>query len=558
MSENETKSSAYEKLTPQRKQLVDQVLANLEKGNLFWTQGWVAAGAPESAVTGKKYRGINNLYLFLVAMAENYGDNRWATFRQMEEKGWTFKKDEEGHTLGKGKSVSVEYYEMRDKETKRRFDRSVLDGMTFDEQREYMDKNVYWLRKFYRVFNCSLMDGVPAKEMPMIDVNDRIEKAEAILDYWNANESKIVYGGSQAFYRPSTDEVHLPEREKFKSTQSFYDTAFHEIGHSTGHESRLNRDLSGRFGSEDYAMEELRAEIASIFMAQDLGIEPSEDRLQNNAAYIQSWKDEIKENPNALFTAIADADKIARYVSSKEQAYRQTKDVEYYAIVEETNAYSEQVYRCYICDEEGKVKPLINYGFADRDALEKELDKIKELDLWKDKTFEEVGIEALKAKSEEKEKAGKVEQEKSTEYIRPSELVAAEVAAKALPVSMDGRGLESLTRMSDRETLSRAETYYGKDGKFSDLYHGKNVLKSEEESEYGLMVRLAMFCGGDQDRLLRGFRSSGQYREEKPNAYYEKMAENSLKFISDTKRSFAPMNEQSGFSKGKQGINSKR
>lgn len=558
MSENETKSSAYEKLTPQRKQLVDQVLANLEKGNLFWTQGWVAAGAPESAVTGKKYRGINNLYLSLVAMAENYGDNRWATFRQMEEKGWTFKKDEEGHTLGKGKSVSVEYYEMRDKETKRRFDRSVLDGMTFDEQREYMDKNVYWLRKFYRVFNCSLMDGVPAKEMPTIDVNDRIEKAEAILDYWNANESKIVYGGSQAFYRPSTDEVHLPEREKFKSTQSFYDTAFHEIGHSTGHESRLNRDLSGGFGSQSYAMEELRAEIASIFMAQDLGIEPSEDRLQNNAAYIQSWKDEIKENPNALFTAIADADKIARYVSSKEQAYRQTKDVEYYAIVEETNAYSEQVYRCYICDEEGKVKPLINYGFADKDALEKELDKIKELDLWKDKTFEEVGIEALKAKSEEKEKAGKVEQEKSTEYIRPSELVAAEVAAKALPVSMDGRGLESLTRMSDRETLSRAETYYGKDGKFSDLYHGKNVLKSEEESEYGLMVRLAMFCGGDQDRLLRVFRSSGQYREEKPNAYYEKMAENSLKFISDTKRSFAPMGEQSGFSKGKVGINSKR
>ena len=558
MSENETKSSAYEKLTPQRKQLVDQVLANLEKGNLFWTQGWVAAGAPESAVTGKKYRGINNLYLSLVAMAENYGDNRWATFRQMEEKGWTFKKDEEGHTLGKGKSVSVEYYEMRDKETKRRFDRSVLDGMTFDEQREYMDKNVYWLRKFYRVFNCSLMDGVPAKEMPTIDVNDRIEKAEEILDYWNANESKIVYGGSQAFYRPSTDEVHLPEREKFKSTQSFYDTAFHEIGHSTGHQSRLNRDLSGGFGSQSYAMEELRAEIASIFMAQDLGIEPSEDRLQNNAAYIQSWKDEIKENPNALFTAIADADKIARYVSSKEQAYRQTKDVEYYAIVEETNAYSEQVYRCYICDEEGKVKPLINYGFADRDALEKELDKIKELDLWKDKTFEEVGIEALKAKSEEKEKAGKVEQEKSTEYIRPSELVAAEVAAKALPVSMDGRGLESLTRMSDRETLSRAETYYGKDGKFSDLYHGKNVLKSEEESEYGLMVRLAMFCGGDQDRLLRVFRSSGQYREEKPNAYYEKMAENSLKFISDTKRSFAPMGEQSGFSKGKVGINSKR
>ena len=157
--------------------------------------------------------------------------------------------------------------------------------------------------------------------------------------------------------------------------QEFYATALHEIGHSTGHESRLNRDLSGRFGSEDYAMEELRAEIASIFMEQDLGVEPSEGRLQNNAAYIQSWKEEIKENPNALFTAITDADKIAKYVSGKEQEYRQTKDIQFYAIVEETNAYSEQVYKCCICDEEGRVKPLINYGFADRDALEKELDE---------------------------------------------------------------------------------------------------------------------------------------------------------------------------------------
>ncbi len=147
MSENETKSGAYEKLTPQRKQLVDQVLANLDKGKLLWTQGWVSSGAPESAITGKKYRGINNLFLSLIAMSENYGDNRWATFKQMEEKGWTFKKDEEGHTLGKGKSVSVEYYEMRDKETKRRFDRSVLDGMTFDEQRGYMDITRHKKRK---------------------------------------------------------------------------------------------------------------------------------------------------------------------------------------------------------------------------------------------------------------------------------------------------------------------------------------------------------------------------------------------------------------------------
>ena len=549
---NEEKNAAYEKLTPQRKQLVDKVMENLEKGNLFWTQGWVSSGAPESAITGKKYRGINNLFLSLIAMSENYGDNRWATFKQMEEKGWTFKKDEEGNSLAKGKGASIEYYEMRDKETKRRFDRSVLDGMTASEQQEYMDKNVYWLRKFYRVFNCSLMDGVSVKEKPQIDVNDRNDRAEAILDYWDKNEAKIVYGGSQAFYRTDMDEVHLPERADFKSMQEFYSTALHEIGHSTGHESRLNRDLSGKFGSEGYAMEELRAEIASIFMEQDLEIEPSEGRLQNNAAYIQSWKEEIKENPNALFTAITDADKIAKYVSGKEQEYRQSKDIQFYAIVEETNAYSEQVYKCCICDEEGRVKPLINYGFADRDALEKELDKLKELDIWKDKTFEEVSIDELK----EKGAASEAEQEKSKEYIRPSELVAAEVAAQALPVSMNGRGKASLTRMSDREILMRAEGYYAKDNKFSDLYNGKNVMRNEERSESGLMLRLALFCENDEEQLLRLFKSSGQFREDKPIEHYTKMASESAANIREMKRSIAAAKVATA-TRNKIGINSK-
>ena len=77
---SEEKNTAYEKLTPQRKQLVDKVMKNLEKGNLFWTQGWVSSGAPESAITGKKYRGINNLFLSLIAMSENYGDNRSGAF----------------------------------------------------------------------------------------------------------------------------------------------------------------------------------------------------------------------------------------------------------------------------------------------------------------------------------------------------------------------------------------------------------------------------------------------------------------------------------------------
>lgn len=123
--ENEERNSAYEKLTPQRKQLVDKVMENLEKGNLFWSQGWVSSGAPESAVTGKKYRGINNLFLSLIAMSENYEDNRWATFKQMEEKAGRSKRTKRAKVRQKAraqpsnttkcatkkrKSVSIEAY----------------------------------------------------------------------------------------------------------------------------------------------------------------------------------------------------------------------------------------------------------------------------------------------------------------------------------------------------------------------------------------------------------------------------------------------------------------
>ena len=106
-----------------------------------------------------------------------------------------------------------------------------------------------------------------------------------------------------------------------------------------------------------------------------------------------------------------------------------------------------------------------------------------------------------------------MEQEKSSEYIRPSELVATEVAARALPVSMDGRGKASLTRMSDRETLERAEKHFGTDAKFSDLYNGKTVLGSEEKSEYALMLRLALFCGNDKEQDVYKRQSNGRLQD---------------------------------------------
>ena len=158
MSETATNNKIYDKLTPQRKQLVDIILANLEKGVGLWKQGWLG-GAPKSGITGKPYRGINRLFLSAATMEKGYSDNRWVTFNQMEDKGWSFKRNEEGESLGKGAGVAIEFYELRDKETKKPFDRRTLDGMTRAEQEEYMDENVYPIRKYYRVFNGDVIEG---------------------------------------------------------------------------------------------------------------------------------------------------------------------------------------------------------------------------------------------------------------------------------------------------------------------------------------------------------------------------------------------------------------
>ena len=311
------KNSIYEKLTPQRKALVDMVLKNLEDGQLFWKQSWGVFSFPESAISGKKYRGINNLFLTFLAMKENYKDNRWMTFHQMSEKGWKFKTDEEGKSLAKGKGAVIEYFEFHDTLTKKPFTKSTFIGMSEDEKEEYWKNYVKPYRKYYRVFNGDLIEGIPQKEITSISSEEKIERAEEILNYWNTFESPIIYGGNDAYYLIDKDEIHLPKKEEFFTIQDFYGTAFHEIGHSTGSKKRLGRDLSGGFGSEKYAIEELKAEIASMFMEQDLGIEKSKENISNNSAYIQHWKSKIKENPNVLFNAIADAEKITKYVLNK-------------------------------------------------------------------------------------------------------------------------------------------------------------------------------------------------------------------------------------------------
>lgn len=551
--------SENSKLTAQQQALVDQVLKNLEEGAGLWKQGWVVTGAPQSATTGKRYRGLNNFFLTLAAMREGYKDNRWATFHQIQENGWSFKTDEEGKSIAKGKSEPVEFYELRDKATKKPFDRSVLDGLTKEERDDYMKENVYPLRKYYKVFNADIIDGIPAPEQTNeIDERTRSERAEQFIDFWSKTESEISYGGGSAYYNPKTDKIRLPERRDFHTAEDYYSTAFHEIGHSTGHEKRLNRNLEGGFGSSEYAKEELRAEIASMFIEKEFGIEVDESAVRNNSAYLQAWKEEIKEDPNALFKAIIDADRIAKYLVEKEKS--KNKRVQKYAIRESENAVGDTIFRVYMQDESGAIVMAMAAAYDTREQLMESFKEFQEDPLWKDAEFQEVSYEELSqtksdaGENEKREEEAEIIPAPSQEYIRPSELVARSVPA-AVAVNMADRGIDSLTRMSDREVVEKAKNVRGGDT-FSKLYNGERVFESETKDERILMMRLGMFCNGDTEQLVRVFKSSGQFRDIKPTSYYMQLAERTMTTLSG-KFNPLPPKTPVDMGKGKFGMNAK-
>src|SRR5690606_5247683 len=172
------------------------------------------------------------------------------------------------------------------------------------------------------VFNAQQIDGLPPLEAkPVGPEPERHVRAEAILANSGAKIAHVE--GNRAFYRPSTDSITLPARNQFGTADAYYATALHELGHWTGHPSRLDRDLSHPFGSEGYAKEELRAEIASMILGDELGI--GHDPGQH-AAYVGSWIKVLQDEPLEVFRAAADAEKIRDYVLAFEQKQVQEQE----------------------------------------------------------------------------------------------------------------------------------------------------------------------------------------------------------------------------------------
>lgn len=262
-----------------RAEITNAIIQLIEEGaakgeSALWDKA-IHFGMPVNYKTKRAYTGINVPLFWIAAADKGHERNEWLTFKQAKEMGANVKKGAKG-------VMGVFFKMMPRKGT------DIVDG---DEQGMYPMIKPFW------VFNVSDIENLPEVEVPSQEFTP-IEKAESVL---TASGAKITWEGTRAFYRPSNDEIFMPTRERFSAPVNAYAVALHELTHWTGHSSRLDRDFSGKFGSESYAFEELVAELGSAFMVAHLGLEGA--RLENHASYIDSWLTVLKNDKNAVFTA---------------------------------------------------------------------------------------------------------------------------------------------------------------------------------------------------------------------------------------------------------------
>ncbi|SKA73032.1 Antirestriction protein ArdC [Eubacterium uniforme] len=297
-----------------REEIIDMFKNALKENKIPWRQGWMIE-LPENADTKKAYKGLNRMILMLVSQSRNYKDNRFCTFKQAEKNGWKVKKGEKG--------IPIEFYSIYDVKEKKllnsdelcKFKEKVSKG---EMTREEYEERIKPIIRVSHVFNAEQIEGIPVKEIikhKTFEEKNVIEIRDAIISEMKPLEFRT--GGNSAFYNPINDYIQLPDIYSFRSPEEYLSTFLHETSHATGHESRLNRNIKNTFGSEDYAREELRAEISSTFIYQDIGIEPNDDIDDNHKAYIQSWIEVLEKEPNELIKAIRESQDIADYVVEK-------------------------------------------------------------------------------------------------------------------------------------------------------------------------------------------------------------------------------------------------
>lgn len=276
-------------------EVTSRVIAELEAGRLPWVQPWNAAGCgcamPHNAGTRRPYSGINILILWGAVIDGGYTSQRWLTFRQAQALGGNVRRGEKGTTV-----CYADRFTPKDEAERAR-----------DEDREA--RQLAFLKRF-TVFNVDQCEGLPQAftAIPILpSEREAIPHAEALIE---ATGADFRIGRFLAFYSPTHDYVEVPPQQAFRNQIDYYRTALHELGHWTGHASRLDRDQTGGFGSADYAREELVAELASAFTCASLSIQPT----VRHSDYISAWLEVLRGDERAIFRAASAASKAADYL----------------------------------------------------------------------------------------------------------------------------------------------------------------------------------------------------------------------------------------------------
>lgn len=273
--------------------IADKMLAELEKGEIPWKKPWVGTEMSWKRKNGEPYSLLNQILL---------PPGEYASFKQIKEEG--------GKVLKGAKAYTVVFYKFIKKE---------LSEKTEDGEEPKVE--VFPLLRYYNVYNIETQTTLEVKHVPVKLTNNKpLEACENLLNEYLSQEKvgfETILRG-KAYYSPSKDAISIPRIEQFDSAESYYDTAFHEAAHSTGHEKRLNRIVAGSpFGSEEYSKEELIAEITSSAILNYLGIS-TEKTFKNNVAYVQNWLKALKNDKKMVVHAASKADKAFQMITGGE------------------------------------------------------------------------------------------------------------------------------------------------------------------------------------------------------------------------------------------------
>jgi antirestriction protein ArdC len=273
--------------------ITDKILHIMKEGVVPWQKPWLMSGSHRNLVSGAQYRGIN---VFLLSCS-SFGSPWWLTFKQAKEKGGKIRKGEKGTIIVFWKPILIKD----------------VNSATGEEE-----KKRRFVLRYYKIFNLEQVDGIEAPPEPEKIVREPIETAATIIQEMQ-NQPTIKHGASyDACYRPSSDEVIMPLIDDFESSEAYYSVLFHEVGHSTGHESRVSR-LEGMknicFGSDSYSKEELIAEMTAAFLCGESGI--LKETIQQSASYIESWSAKFKDDTRMVICAAAAAQKATDYILNR-------------------------------------------------------------------------------------------------------------------------------------------------------------------------------------------------------------------------------------------------